>query len=67
MTRRSYDDWFDPAHLEEIVDLDTAEKRMKWVISQACDFWEDYYRPRLCTHFERHYAAKVNSSLKFLR
>lgn len=39
---------------------------MRVTISQACDFYIDYYRPRLFTSFERHFAARINSTSKFV-
>lgn len=66
MHRRRKDDWYDPAYLDDVVDVPSAERRMGWVISQAVDYRDDYYRPRLYTSFERHYAAKINSTMKFM-
>lgn len=62
LIKRGYRDWFDPAHLEDPVSLPEAERRIRLTISQGSDYYIEYYRPKLFTVLERHFAMRINSS-----
>lgn len=66
LVKRSYQDWFDPRHLEPVMNLEEAERRLRLTISQAADYVTEYYRPRLYTTLDRHFAFKINSTSKYL-
>lgn len=60
--KRGYRDWFTPEFLEDVVSLEEARRRMGLTIAQACDYWTEYYRPRLFTSFDRHFAMRILGS-----
>lgn len=67
--KRGYRDWFTPEHLEDVVSLGEAQRRIGLTIAHACDYWTEYYRPRLFTSFDRHFAMRIlgSKSVQFLR
>ncbi|CDZ98337.1 Putative phosphoinositide phosphatase [Phaffia rhodozyma] len=62
--KRGYRDWFDPNHLDHPVSLTEAENRIRLTLSQGSDFYVEYYRPRLFTVLDRHFAMRINTSSK---
>jgi hypothetical protein len=60
--KRGYRDWFAPEHLEDVVSLAEAQRRIGLTVAQACDHWTEYYRPRLFTSFDRHFAMRILGS-----
>lgn len=67
--RRSYRNWYTPAHLEASFTPSEAELRLRQTIEEDDDgstnYWQSYYRPKLFTELARHFAYKVNSTLKY--
>lgn len=60
--KRGYRDWFALEHLEDVVSLVEAQRRINLTVAQACDHWTEYYRPRLFTSFDRHFAMRILGS-----
>ncbi|KAK4058088.1 phosphatidylinositol-3,5-bisphosphate 5-phosphatase [Microbotryomycetes sp. JL221] len=67
--RRSYRDWFTSEHLQPVMTPAEAQHRLLAAIENEDDgtlnYWQYYYRPKLFTTLERHFAYMVNSSLKY--
>jgi phosphatidylinositol 3,5-bisphosphate 5-phosphatase len=67
--RRSYRDWYTPSHLEATLSPAEAELRLQQTIETvdggSANYWQSYYRPKLFTELARHFAYKVNSTLKY--
>ena len=68
--RRSYRDWYTPSHLVATLSPAEAELRLRQTIVEeeedgSANYWQSYYRPKLFTELARHFAYKVNSTLKY--
>lgn len=67
--RRSYRDWYTPSHLESTLSPAEAELRLQQTVEAddggSANYWQSYYRPKLFTELARHFAYKVNSTLKY--
>lgn len=67
--RRSYRDWYTPGHLEQTLTPAQAEERLRLTVAHEDDgttnYWQVYYRPNLLTDLSKHFAFKVNSTLKY--
>ncbi|KEI41332.1 uncharacterized protein L969DRAFT_70805 [Mixia osmundae IAM 14324] len=63
--RKSYQQWFD----RRFVDGSTREAALSRLLDQSLrddiDYWIEYYRPKVVTFVQRHFAYKVNSTLKY--
>ena len=64
--RRAYREWFHPENLEPVfVPEDCASALCDFAQTRA-DFWDEYYRPRLFTSLQKHFAFSMYSSSKLL-
>ncbi|KAM0793180.1 hypothetical protein ACM66B_000653 [Microbotryomycetes sp. NB124-2] len=67
--RRSYRDWYTPSHLQPVMTSSEAMTRLQKAVEADDDgtvnYWQSYYRPKLFTELARHFAFKVNSTLKY--
>ncbi|KAF8597664.1 hypothetical protein BDV93DRAFT_452471 [Ceratobasidium sp. AG-I] len=64
--RRAYQEWFHPENLEPVfVPEDCASALCEFAQTRA-DFWDEYYRPRLFTSLQKHFAFSMYSSSKLL-
>ncbi|KDQ17280.1 hypothetical protein BOTBODRAFT_105836 [Botryobasidium botryosum FD-172 SS1] len=62
--RRSYREWFTPEHLQPAYRLEDCEEGLRKFMLKRADFWDEYYRPHLSTTLGKHFASKMNSTLK---
>lgn len=60
---KSYRHWYTPEYLNAVREYEERDDHVLHV--EPTDFWHAYYRPRLLTDMSRHFAFKVNSSLKY--
>lgn len=63
---RTYQQWFDPKHLEPAYVVESCQKRLREFAcySSGSDYWSEYYRPPLFTSLGKHFAYRMNSTEK---
>ncbi|GAB7346269.1 hypothetical protein MBLNU457_4994t1 [Dothideomycetes sp. NU457] len=69
-TRRSYIDWYKPAHLEKRLlpppPAQTNVHPCKYGVTDFDDYWLEYYRPLVISSFLKIYSYKINSTNRYL-
>jgi len=69
-TRRSYIDWYKPAHLEKRLlpppPAQTNTYPCKYGVTDFDDYWLEYYRPLVISSFLKIYSYKINSTNRYL-
>lgn len=60
----SYAQWFDPKNLEQPFQLDDCERCLGEFAQNTGEFWTEYYRPLLFTSLGKHFAYRMNSTLR---
>jgi len=68
--RRSYIDWYKPAHLEKRIlpppPDQTNTYPCKYGVTDFDDYWLEYYRPLVISSFLKIYSYKINSTNRYL-
>ncbi|CEQ38924.1 SPOSA6832_00369, partial [Sporobolomyces salmonicolor] len=69
--RRSYQDWFTPAHIAPRLSPDEVKETLQKTVDEddngSWSYWQGYYRPKLYTRMARHFGFTVNSTLTAVR
>ncbi|QRW17392.1 polyphosphoinositide phosphatase [Rhizoctonia solani] len=62
--RRAYQQWFHPENLDPVfVPVQCSSALCEFAQTRA-DFWDEYYRPKLFTSLQKHFAFSMSSSSK---
>ncbi|GAA5887685.1 hypothetical protein JCM5296_004458 [Sporobolomyces johnsonii] len=67
--RRSYQNWFTPAHIAPRLSPDEVKETLQKTVDEddngSWSYWQGYYRPKLYTRMARHFGFTVNSTVKY--
>lgn len=63
--RRSYRDWFTPAHLEQSLDPAGALDKIAQAVDLDDNYWQTYYRPMMWSDLTHVFAFTVNSTSNY--
>lgn len=64
--RRTYQQWFHPENLEPVFVPDECSSALCEFAQTRADFWDEYYRPRIFTSLQKHFAFSMSSSAKLI-
>ncbi|CAE6469140.1 unnamed protein product [Rhizoctonia solani] len=62
--RRAYQQWFHPENLEPVFVPEQCSSALCDFAQTRADFWDEYYRPKLFTSLQKHFAFSMSSSSK---
>ncbi|QRV74438.1 polyphosphoinositide phosphatase [Ceratobasidium sp. AG-Ba] len=62
--RRTYQQWYHPENLRTIFAPDDCESALCKFAETGAEFWDEYYRPKLFTSLQKHFAYSMYSSSK---
>ncbi|KAG9105229.1 phosphatidylinositol-3,5-bisphosphate 5-phosphatase [Ceratobasidium sp. 392] len=62
--RRTYQQWFHPENLEPIFVPQDCTSALCEFAERRAEFWDEYYRPKLFTSLQKHFAYSMYSSSK---
>ncbi|KAG8751052.1 phosphatidylinositol-3,5-bisphosphate 5-phosphatase [Ceratobasidium sp. 428] len=62
--RRTYQQWFHPENLEPIFVPESCASALCEFAERGAEFWDEYYRPKLFTSLQKHFAYSMYSSSK---
>ncbi|KAF8704649.1 SacI homology domain, partial [Rhizoctonia solani] len=62
--RRAYQQWFHPENLDPVFVPDQCSSALCEFAQTRADFWDEYYRPKLFTSLQKHFAFSMSSSSK---
>ncbi|CAE6359255.1 unnamed protein product [Rhizoctonia solani] len=62
--RRAYQQWFHPENLDPVFVPEQCSSALCEFAQTRADFWDEYYRPKLFTSLQKHFAFSMSSSSK---
>ncbi|CUA69205.1 Polyphosphoinositide phosphatase [Rhizoctonia solani] len=62
--RRTYQQWFHPENLEPVFVPEQCSSALCDFAQTRADFWDEYYRPKIFTSLQKHFAFSMSGSSK---
>jgi hypothetical protein len=64
LERRAYQQWYHPENLEPVFVPDQCASALCEFAQTRADFWDEYYRPKIFTSLQKHFAFSMSGSSK---